>query len=182
MAKMRYGFERFSRNNVLISVLMVVLGAAMLIWPGRSLNIATRILGYGFLAGGAITFLAWLRDRSRRRATFSTLAVAIVLVVLGAAILIALEWFIKMLPRAVGVLVILNGILNLAQTTELRNAPKSSSISSLVMGILTILAGAFLVFYNVQVIDMAVMIVGGILIYNGLSNLWIESRYRNFWR
>ena len=48
---MKQRFERFSRNNVLLSVLMVVLGLLLIIWPGKTLEWAAKILGVAFLLG-----------------------------------------------------------------------------------------------------------------------------------
>ena len=38
--------------------------------------------------------------------------------------------------------------------------------------------GAFIFFHAFGAMKAAVMVIGGILVYNGASNLWIESRYR----
>ena len=51
---MRERFERFSRNNVLLSVLMVILGLLLILWPGKTLEWAAKILGIALLLGGGL--------------------------------------------------------------------------------------------------------------------------------
>ena len=65
----------------------------------------------------------------------------------------------------------------LAQALELHRG-SGSWTSPLVMAILTIALGAFLLFFAFSAMKAAVMVIGGIFVYNGASNLWIESRYR----
>ena len=51
MFNMRDRFERFSRNNVLLSVVMVILGLLLILWPGKTLELAAKILGVALLVG-----------------------------------------------------------------------------------------------------------------------------------
>ena len=77
-----------------------------------------------------------------------------------------------------GLAVVLNGILNLAQALDQRRSGYVKWIASLAMAILTIAAGAFIFFHAFGLMKAAVMVIGVIIIYNGASNLWIESRYK----
>ena len=60
---MKNWFEKLSKNNKLLSVLMVVLGLVLLIWPGKTLTLAARILGIALLVAAAISGIMWYRDR-----------------------------------------------------------------------------------------------------------------------
>lgn len=176
---MKLRFEKYSRNNKLLSILMVVLGLALFIWPGKSLTLAARILGVGLLLGAAVSAFSWYRDRDKAGADYTTLAVAIVCLVVGVIVLVAPQGVISLLPKLIGVAIVVNGILNLAQALELRRMNGGNWLSALVMAVLTIVCGLFLIFFAFSAMKAAVMVIGGIFIYNGVSNLWIESRYRS---
>ena len=178
MGGLKFRFEKFSRNNVLLSILMVVLGLVLFIWPGKTLALAARILGIALLVGAAVSGYSWYRDRHKVSAGYTTLAIAILCLVAGLIVLIAPKGVITLLPKLIGLAIIVNGVLNLAQAMELKNAGNPSWVSSVVMAALTILLGLFLLFFAFGVMNTAIMIIGGILVYNGVSNLWIESRYR----
>lgn len=169
---------KLNRNNMLLSILMVVLGAVMFLWPGKSLELVARILGIGLLVMGAISAFTWYRERHKVSANYMTLAIGILMALLGVIVLAAPKGVVSMLPRLVGIAIIINGIVNLAQAMDQRRTGMEKWTVSLIMAILTIALGAFIALHAFGVMKTAVMAIGGILIYNGVSNLWIESRYR----
>lgn len=175
---LKLSFEKYSRNNKLMSILMVVLGVVLFIWPDKTLALAARILGIALLLGAAVSLYSWYRDRNRAGSSYGSLALAIVCGIVGLIVIIAPRGVISLLPKLIGAAVLLNGILNLAQAVELRRTNGSNWISALVMAVLTILCGLFLIFFAFSVVKVAVMVIGGIFVFNGVSNLWIESKYR----
>ena len=175
---MRDWFEKLSRNNKLLSILMVALGLALVIWPGKSLELAARILGVALLLGGAVSAFSWYRDRHKVSASTVTLAIAIVCLVLGVIVLAAPRGVVKLLPKLIGLAVLLNGVLNLAQALDQKRAGYSRWTASLVMAILTIIAGGFIFLHAFGIMKTAVVVIGIVILYNGASNLWIESRYK----
>ncbi len=182
MDKLKFRFERFNKNNVLLSILMVVLGLVLFIWPGQTLAVAGRILGIALLVGAAVSGYTWYKDRNKPGSNYTTLAIGILCLAAGLIVLIAPKGVVALLPRLIGVFIVVNGVINLAQALELRNVGQGSWTSTLVMAILTILAGAFLVFFASTVVDAVVMVIGGVLVYNGVSNIWIESRFKKMGR
>ena len=174
----KYSFEKYTRNNKALSIVMVALGLVLFLWPGKTLELAARILGIALLVGAVVCGVSWYRDRHKANAGYGTLALGIVCLVAGIIVLAAPRGVITLLPKLVGLAVVVNGVLNLAQALELRRMGGSSWTSSLVMAVLTIVAGLFLMFFAFGAMKAAVMVIGAISVYNGASNLWIESRYR----
>ena len=99
MHGMRNTFENLSRNNTLLSIVMVVLGLVLIIWPGQTLDLAARILGIALLLGAAISGYSWYRDRHKVGAGYATLAVALLCLILGIIVLVASRGIISLLPR-----------------------------------------------------------------------------------
>ena len=174
---MKNWFAKLSKNNKLLSILMVVLGLVLLIWPGKTLTLAAHILGIALLVAAAVSGIMWYRDRHKLHAGYTTLAVAIGCLIAGIIVLAAPKGVVKLLPKLIGLAVLLNGVLNLAQAFDQRRSGYAKWTTSLVMAILTVVAGAFIFFHAFGVMEAAVMVIGGILVYNGASNLWIETRY-----
>ena len=170
---MKNRFESFSRNNTLLSILMILLGIALLIWPGKTLELAAKILGIGLLVGAVISGVSWFRER----ANFASLAVGIVCLILGLVMLIAPQGVIKLVPKLIGAAVTLNGILNFAQALDMRKRG-GEWLAPVIMAVLTMVAGLFLIFFAFGAMKAAVMVIGGVTIYNGVSNLLIENQYR----
>ena len=174
---MKYRFEKFSRNNVLLSILMIVLGLLLIIWPGKTLEVAAKILGVALLLGGAISGFSWFRDRNVMGNNYATLALGIMCLIGGVVVFVAPHGVITLLPKIIGVAIAVNGVLNVAQALEMRKMG-GDWLSPLIMAALTVVAGLFLVFFAFSAMKVAVMVIGGVIIYNGVSNLLIESKYR----
>lgn len=170
-------FEQFSRNNTLLSIVMVILGVVLFLWPGKTLELAAKILSIGLLVGAAASGIAWYQDKNRGVADYSSLAIAILCLLAGLVVLLAPRGIISLLPKLIGVAVLLNGILNLAQALVMRKLG-GAWLSSVVMAALTIAAGVFMIFFSFSAMKIAVMAIGGVCVYNGLSNLFIESKYK----
>ena len=170
-------FERFSRNNILLSILMIVLGLLLILWPGKTLEVAAKILGIALLVGGAICGFSWFRDRNVMGNNYTTLALGILCLIAGVVVFVAPRGVISLLPKIIGVAIAVNGVLNVAQALEMRKMG-GDWLGPVIMGALTVVAGLFLVFFAFGAMKAAVMVIGGIIIYNGVSNLLIESRYR----
>ena len=178
MGNWKIDFEKYSRNNALMSALMVLLGLVLFIWPGKSLELAARILGIGLLVGAAASCLSWYRGRGRSDAGFAPLVMGALCLIAGIVALSAPKGVVSLLPKLIGIAIIVNGVINMAQAMDLRGAGQSRWLSSLVMAALTVALGLFLLVFAFSAMKIAVMVVGGVLVYNGASNLWIESSYR----
>ena len=175
---MKYRFERFSKNNVLLSIVMIILGLLLIIWPGKTLEVAAKILGIALLVGGVISCFGWYRDRHVYGGDYTTLAIGILCLVAGLVVFIAPHGVITLLPKIIGVGIAVNGVLNLAQSMEMRKMGSANWIGPVMMAALTVVAGLFLVFFSFSAMKAAVVVIGGVIIYNGVSNLLIESGYR----
>mgnify|MGYP002625652213 CR=1 FL=1 len=182
MGNMKLRFEKFSKNNVLLSVLMVALGLVLFIWPGKTLTLAARILGIALLLGAAVSGFSWYREKDKAGSTFASLGIAALCLIAGLIVLIAPKGVVSLLPKLIGIAILVNGVINLAQSMELRNVGQSGWTPSMVMAVLTIALGLFLVIFSFSAMKAAVMVIGGVLVYNGVSNLWIESRYKKMGR
>ena len=168
-------------SNLLASVLMVVLGLVLLIWPGHVMSTAMKVLGIALLAGGALYVFTWVRGRYRGIGLLRLIE-GVVLLAAGLMVLCAPKFIISIIPVVVGVGVILNGALNLAQALELRRSGYANWGVSLALAIVTVLLGLVMVFNPFSTMEMLVAAIGGVILYNCLSNLWIESRYRHMFR
>ena len=174
-------FYRADNHGILLSVLMIVIGLLLAIWPGHVMTTALKILGIALLVGGGLLIYAWYSGRNRDSSVI-TLAEGIVLAVAGLVVLLAPRFLISIVPFAVGALITLNGIFNLAQAFDQRRVSYSRWNLSLAMAILTIVLGLLILFNPFSTMEMLVVAIGVIIIYNGVSNLLIELGYRNIYR
>lgn len=174
-------FYRADNHGVPLSILTIVLGLVLAIWPGHVMTTALTILGIALLVGGALLIYSWYRGRGRSSSVI-TLAEGIVMAVAGLIVLVAPKLLISIVPFAVGAIITLNGIYNLAQALDQRKARYNRWSLSLAMAILTIVLGLLIMFNPFSTMEVLVVAIGVIIIYNGVSNLLIELGYRKIYR
>lgn len=163
--------------NSLISILMIVIGLILLIWPGHVMTSALKILGIALLVGGVICAATWYRGRMTDIGP-ARLAEGIVMAVAGLVVLTMPKLVISIVPIALGLGIMANGALNLAQAFDQRREGYSRWGFSLALAAVTLLLGLVMVFNPFSTMETLVAAIGVIMLYNGASNLWIESRYR----
>ena len=174
-------FYRADNHGVLLSILMIVIGLLLVLWPGHVMTTALTILGIALLVGGGLLIYSWYSGRGRSGSVI-TLAEGIVMAVAGLFVLAAPKFLISVVPFIVGAFITLNGIFNLAQALDQRKAHYARWIISLVMAILTIVLGLLVLFNPFSTMEVLVVAIGIIIIYNGVSNLLIEMGYRKIYK
>ena len=173
----------YSEDNrgVWLSVLMVVIRLILVLWPGHVMTTAVKVLGIALLAGGGILILSWYRGRMKGVDAL-TLAEGILLAALGLFVLMKPKMIISIIPFAVGAVVLVNGVLNLAQALDQRRENYSRWELSLALAVLTMVLGLLIMFNPFSTMEMLVVAIGGVSIYNGASNLFIEAGYRKLFK
>ena len=108
---------RADNHGVLLSILMIVLGLLLALWPGHVMTTALIILGIALVVGGGLLIYSWYNGRSQNSSVI-TLTEGILLAVAGLVVLLAPRFVISIVPFAMGALITLNGIFNLAQAYQ----------------------------------------------------------------
>ena len=174
---MRREYNSDDKRGIWLSILMIVIGLVLVVWPGHVMTTAIRVLGFALLAGGGILIFSWYRGRERGSDPL-TLSEGIMLALVGLFVLLAPGMIISIIPFAVGGIVIINGIINLSQALDQRRYDFSGWVFALALAILTILLGGLIILNPFSTMEMLVVAIGVIVIYNGVSNLLIEAGYR----
>lgn len=95
---------------------------------------------------------------------------------IGAWILLKPESIMKAVPVIVGIIIVIHGINNAVQSVDLKKLGYGNWWIACLLGLATIVLGAVLIFKPFGVINTVTRVIGGFLIYDGLSDLWILSR------
>lgn len=178
---MRHIYYSDDNRGTLLSILMIVIGLLLVIWPGHVMTTAMKVLGVALLLGGGILVYKWYRGQLGA-ADALTLTEGLLLAAAGLIVLAAPGLVISIIPLAVGGMVLLNGILNLAQALDQRRANYPRWTVSMAMAAATVIAGLLVIFNPFSTMEMLVVAIGAISIYNGASNLIIERGYRGLRR
>ena len=115
-------------------------------------------------------------ERITPELTITSVVMGIILAVVGGWLLLRPTLIAVIIPRIIGVLICFHGFGDFGDAITLRKNKSPRAMAALILGIITILLGAVLVVNPFSAFTTVVRIIGLVLIYDGVSDLWITSQ------
>jgi uncharacterized membrane protein HdeD (DUF308 family) len=169
-------FETFKRiwgNLSLIAIACAVLGVAMLLYPTLFLQLACYVVGAVLIAYGVLGILGRLHEKTIH---IPLLFVSIVSIAAGIFVITHPKAISSILPTIFGLILLCDGLVNIRHGIGLRKFGDSSGTWVLVLGIITVILGAYLLFQPYQVAAFSLRMIGAALLYNAISDALILMR------
>ena len=160
---MREFFHNMKLSFLLAAVLYIILGLILLIWPGVSATVFCYAFGGILLIYGVVTIVSFFLRDSRQGSFVFELFLGIV----AAA---------PVLPVILGLFIVVDGLVNLKRALELRRMLYLRWTVPLVLSAVSAVLGLVIVFQPFLAAEALVMLIGAVLIYEGLSDLWTIFR------
>ena len=123
----------------------------------------------------AAVFFTQPKDSPFRAAS---LIAGIPLALLGVFIFLRPAFLIEFIPVVVGAIVLFDGAMNLLETFDLMKQKYDKWWISLIFAVLTILLGMLLIIRPFGVARFVMQAIGVIMLYNGISDIFIASRIK----
>lgn len=165
---------------VLNSLLAIVLGVILIVWPDQAMHYLMIAIGLFFLLPGLFSlFHFFMRGKAQR--VFSAFPIeACGSIVLGALLLLFPAFFISIVMYLLGVLAVLGGVLLIVR---LISARKNASVSFwyYIIPIIILLTGVLILTNPYKIAENMFVIFGTVCILFGFSLLlnWYKLRKRS---
>lgn len=169
-------FKKFKANELISSLIFVVIGLVLLIWPGTSTQVVCMVLGGVLLAYGVIQIVMHLLAKEKTLYHQGMLILGIILLVIGAWILLKPDMIIAAVPVIMGIIIVMHGVHNIVQGLQLKGMDYEKWWIAFTLGIVTVVLGSVLIYNPFSVVNTVVRVIGAFLIYDGISRIWIVSR------
>lgn len=182
---MREFFKNMKISFILAAALYIVLGLILLIWPNTSGDVICFSLGLLLLLYGVITIISFFVHDSRLGAFRFELVLGVAGTALGILFLARPSVVLSILPVVLGVYIIIDALLNLKRAVELRRMAYPYWWAVLILSLISVALGVFILFRPYMTARVLIMVIGGVFIYTGLSDLWTLfklSRVTKAWR
>lgn len=173
---MRDFFRNMKLSFVLAAVLYIILGLVLFIWPGISATVICYAFGGVLLAYGVVTVVSFFLRDSRQGSFVFELFLGIVAAALGLLFLIRPVIVASVLPVILGLFIVVDGLINLKRAMELRRMEYGRWNIPLILSVVSVLLGLLILFRPFLAAEALVMVVGAVLIYEGVSDLWTIFR------
>lgn len=168
--------KRIKTNALLTAALYTALGIVLLIRPELSAAVLCTALGLILVVCGLIDIAVFLRSRDGSLYAAVHLVAGIVLAAVGVWLISRPTLISVVIPRIIGVLICVHGAGDIGDAAALRKSGSSRWSAAALLGLVTLVLGAVLVFNPFKAFTTVVRIIGVFLIYDGVSDIWITTQ------
>jgi uncharacterized membrane protein HdeD (DUF308 family) len=164
-----------TRNSIIRSVLAIVAGLLMILWPYRMGEYMVMAIGALFIFAGIYTLVLYVRSNNTRKTVHIVSAVASLL--LGVWLILVPDFFIKILMYVWGILLVLAGIQQIVALVAARRY-MSVPVGYYILPSLIIAAGIVITAHPGLIISYTFIILGTLSLLYGLNELigWYKFR------
>lgn len=158
---------------ILASLLFLFLGIALLIWPHTSNLILCYIVAAVLTAYGLFNIVAYF---GKERGSLIGLIVGVICAAFGVYALVQPTRISDIISIILGVAVLVDGTMSLRRDFELRERGFVRWWLPFGLDVLILILGAIVIFNPGLFAELLLQIVGAILIYESVSDLWTIHR------
>lgn len=165
-------FLKTLRAQVMVSALFsILLGLAFIIWPLKITSIICRVMALLILVMGAGQLIRY----SNHRKSVSGIA-GILEVLIGLWIFVKPVYIVELIPVIIGIILLIHGIQDASMAMESKNSGSTNWWFGMLCAVLNIVFAVILICDSVGVVQVGMMFIGFILLYDGLSDLIVAIR------
>ena len=169
-------FYAFKTNTFVSAVISILIGLALLFQPGTFTVLACRIIAILVLISGAV--LSYVRETQKVWRLQALLVIGIILVLLGICMLARPAFFISLLPLVLGIIVLVHGLQDASYALNLKKLNDPYWWITLLIAAASIIFAVIVIINPFAAASTVVMMIGAVLIYDGVSDLWIVGRMK----
>ena len=170
---MREFLNRIKADFLLSSVLCIALGIVFIVWRASVLEVVANILAVLLIIIGAMYVCSYFL-----KIVTNGLSVMMGIVVLEVGIwfLIQPRIVVELIPIVIGLVLIFHSIRSIVEAIDAKKYGYNAWGVGMVLSVISLVCGILCVTNAFNIMKTATVIVGLILIFNGVSNIWITSR------
>lgn len=164
-------------NLILAALAYVVLGVVLLAWPDTTGNVLCTLLGILLLGYGIFQIIGFFTRGDEGWGSGAVYLLAgLCAVALGVFALSSPEKILAILPVALGAVVVVDSCISLKRAFQLKELGMERWWIAALLAVVTLLFGLVVMFNPFQSALLVIRIVGGVLIYQGISDLVTVTR------
>ena len=170
--------SQLKKSKLIAGIVSAVLGGVLLFWPGLTMSLICQFLGAALGVTGVLTAAVFFTQPKDSPFRAASLIAGIPLALLGVFIFLRPAFLIEFIPVVVGAIVLFDGAMNLLETFDLMKQKYDKWWISIIFAVLTILLGMLLIIRPFGVARFVMQAIGVIMLYNGISDIFIASRIK----
>ena len=173
-------FKKIKTYTLLVSLLYVIMGIIMLFNRGFVLDAVNYIVGILVLLYGVIYMARFLGKNAFNTLSKFSLLAGLLCITFGIYILLNPTLLSSIIPFAAGMLLLVDGFGKFRDAMAFKKVDYRRWWIGLVIAILFIGIGIYMIINAFNVSKLVVRIIGGVLIIDAISDLWVYFCYKKY--
>ena len=169
---MKERLKNMTVSFVFLSILYLILGVVLIIWPTIVMDIICYAFGAILLLYGVFAIYGFYRSENRKGGDFLGLFLGIVAAAVGAVMVIYPPLIQGVIPVILGLYIAIDGLLSLKRTMELQRMDYAHWNINMILSLVSAGLGIFVVFHPLLTEAALFRVIGIVLLYAGGSDLW----------
>ena len=159
------------RNSIIVtSLLYIVLGVVLIVFPEVSLGLACILIGAVTLIYGVVRIVAFVRDGGEASGRFD-LFVGVLLAALGIFLLVCPQVIVSLIPIALGIYIIVDSVSAVKKALDLKALGFERWWVSFLVALALLILGAVMVVRPLAAASVPVVFIGIVFLFDGVSTL-----------
>lgn len=159
------------RNSLIFtSVLYVILGVVLMIYPTTALNISCILIGVVTLIYGGVRIAGYFRDGGTYSNRFD-LFFGVVLAAVGVFLLVCPQFIVSLIPIALGIYILVDSFTAMKKALDMKALGFEKWWISFLVALALALCGAVMIFNPFGTMASLVMFIGAGFIFDGVYTL-----------
>lgn len=169
---MKERLKNMTVSFVFLSILYLVLGFVLLLWPTIIMDLICYAFGAILLLYGLFTIIGFCRSDDRSSRAFLGLFLGIVALAVGAVMILFPPLIQSIIPIILGIYIAIDGLLSVKRTLELRQMEYGRWNVNLILSLVSAALGIFVIFHPLLTEAALFRVIGVVLLYAGVTDLW----------
>ena len=165
---------KIAKNGyIIMSLLFVILGICLIIWPDCSLKLFCTLIGIMLIAYGCIKIVGYFSKDYYCLAFQFDLAFGILLIAVGAIIIARREQVVNLIFAIFGILILADALFKIQMSMDAKRFGLSLWWRILVVAVLTGSLGVLLLIRPFDAAEIMMILVGVSFLFEGILNLCV---------
>ncbi|HPS75965.1 MAG TPA: DUF308 domain-containing protein [Oscillospiraceae bacterium] len=169
-------------SSIIVALISMLLGVVLILYKARAVSLIVLVSGVALMALGAYYIGLYFARRSRIALLQMDLLLGIILFLLGLWMAARPDSVISLLQYVAGAIILVHGVVDLQAAFNIKRGGFEKWWVSLLLAVVTLLLGALIIIDPFAALDALLILIGLVLIFDGLSDLYIIFRISRVFR
>ena len=160
-----------------MSVLYLLLGIIMLIFPAQVSDFICYLVGLMFIFLGVSAVVMYVKEDMKTAFTSFTLVFGILFGAFGVYIVLNPKLLASFIPLVVGIFLLVDSVSKLSVAFDLRKSEYKDWWQMMIVAFIILACGLVLIMNPFGAVKISIMVIGGILIALSVSNIFAVYSY-----